>query len=93
MVNLEKPSELGWFMFCLGVAWLAVSASGCVPVLVGVAAFPLTAVALDLTHSVDGTASYMVWERQALSEATTVCNANGAPPNSDCMSYEMQAKR
>jgi hypothetical protein len=93
MVNLEKSSKFGWFMFCLGVAWLAVSASGCVPVLVGVAALPLTAVALDLTHPVDGTASYMVWERQELSEATTVCKANEAPPDSDCVSYEMQAKR
>lgn len=91
MVNLERPVRLGWFMLGFGVAWLAVSASGCLPVLVGVAAFPLMGLALDLTHPmVDSTASYMVWERQALTQASMICDANGAPRDSDCISYEMQ---
>ena len=97
IVNLEKPAKLGRFMLALGVGWLAVSASGCVPLVVGMAAFPLTAVALDLTHPVDGMGSYYLvretLRREELTEATKICDGNGAPPDSDCVSYEMQWKR
>jgi hypothetical protein len=93
----EKAARLGRFMLRLGVAALAVSASGCVPVLVGVAAFPITAVAIDLTHPVDGMDSYYLvretLRREELTEATKICDATGAPPDSDCVSYEMQGKR
>lgn len=80
-------------MFYFGVTLLAGGASGCVPILVGVAAFPITAVALNLTHPVvDGTASYMVWEKQESAQVKAICEANGAAPDSDCVSYEMQGK-
>ena len=75
-------------MLGLGVAWLAVSTSGCVciPMLVAVAAFPLTGVALDLMHpSIDGTHSNLIWERQKQTEAKQTCEATGAPPDSDCV--------
>jgi hypothetical protein len=94
VVNLKKLAKLGWFMLGLGVVSLVLSASGCVcaPVLVGVVAFQLTGLALDLTHPMIGsTDSNLVQERQKQTEATLICDANGAPPGSDCLSYEMQA--
>jgi hypothetical protein len=93
MVNLGRLARFDRFVLCLGVAWLLMGVSGCMPFLVGMAALPLAAAALELTHPVDGTASYMVWEKEERTEATTVCSANGAPPDSDCVSYEMPAKR
>jgi hypothetical protein len=92
MANLEKMVGLMRFALGLGAVALAASASGCVPVILGVAAFQLAGVAIDLTHPrVNETAIYMVWERQELNRATAICNASGAPPDSDCVSYEMQA--
>ena len=90
---MRIPAALRWFMLCLGVAWLAVSASGCVciPILMAVAAFPLTGVAIDLTHpSIDVPHSYLVWERQKRTEAKQTCDATGAPADSGCVAYEMQ---
>jgi hypothetical protein len=91
--STRKQAMVRWLWLGLGILYLAISASGCLPVLVGVAAFPLTAMALDLTHPmVDETASYMVWAKEETAEATKICDANGAPADSDCLSYELQGK-
>jgi hypothetical protein len=89
----RKPAWIRLFMLGLGVAWLTVSTSGCmcIPMLVAVAAFPLTGVAIDLTHpSIDGTHSNLIRERQKQTEAKQTCEATGAPPDYDCVPYEMQ---
>jgi hypothetical protein len=94
VVNLEKLAKLIRFVLGLGMVSLVLSTGGCVcaPVLVGLAAFQITGLAIDLSHPMTGsTDSIVVQQNTRQTEAASVCDANGAPRDSDCLSYEMQA--